>query len=1040
MSKKKGKKRQQKKQLLQQQQASSGLAPGADAADEEGDDEDEDEREDAPASPATSTAASAETSSAALSSSAPVSPAPVSSAPVAPASATPTAPSSAAPASSPEVVGAPVVALAPGEEKKPEDATGPVSWPRTLAQFLDEQLKLTPGYCYALICAVVFCVYANSMRVPYLFDDAPVITRNRLFHELSFDNAAKIVGNHPLRAIPNLTFYLNYHIQGTPAYQYADGEWRGTYGPNWTYHLFNMAVHAANGILLFLLLQSLLAGEAKPALRATATRRLAQKKAEALPSDEETTSSLSEWIALGATLFWLVHPIQTMAVTYITQRYALFAAFGTFGALLCYVRLRRRMEAGTAWIQQSFWSSIGLYLGVWGFTVIGCLSKENAAIVIWLLPVIELFCFSRAHPESASPPLLVEILGDFWARMALSLSLTPAFFAALLYHYHATGTLEDIIPASAPTFPDHMSYFRTEWVVTLKYLRLFVLPTDLTVEQAFPCLVWSDPVHVAEMLKALLGHGLIVSLGALWYFTGRKFLALCVVWYYATLAIESSFFPILDPMVEHRMYIPSAFLAAAVVYVLARGAANVWLYGPDWTRMFAKRVAGSLAGMEETVRGWLEPIRLGVFESRHEVAIGIVGAWGLVIVLFGIGTHIRNNSWGDKDDSMRIWRDTIEKRPDCARAYSSLGMEMLYNGRWVDAVEPIEAALSLGPYHVEGWNNIGKAYLELGSMMPNHGLNPDPKKSSLYPNPLLSWAEETLKRGIEVNEVAPSPSVPLCWNNLGLTYLKMAERVPADHKAEKLKLEGDASRALAMAVKIDPGYDTAWINLGTSYVRQCEKTDPGHEQRRLALEAVKALKGSGATRSPYHQLFQIAALNLALADRYAKHHAEAFYYLDLLFRRAMEDGATDQVLAVIGMYAEEGREMCDELFLLPDPLARQKEELKIAQDPSARKELQESIDDIETELSLARKIQQSGKLLQAAEVFAAEADKVKQDPKAFAKYARAAGKLAWYGNADPARAFKLFDLAIGALPADSPERRDIEREKSVLQNLPGPPK
>ena len=69
-------------------------------------------------------------------------------------------------------------------------------------QYLDQELKLTPAYCYALICAVVFCVYANSLRVPYLFDDA---TMRQFQHvKRAFDpqeriNAGKLIPSDKVR-------------------------------------------------------------------------------------------------------------------------------------------------------------------------------------------------------------------------------------------------------------------------------------------------------------------------------------------------------------------------------------------------------------------------------------------------------------------------------------------------------------------------------------------------------------------------------------------------------------------------------------------------------------------------------------------------------------------------------------------------------------------------------------------------------------------------------------------------------------------------
>ncbi len=1000
----------------------------------------------------------------------------------------PVEPAAMPPAGGQVAIGTPVAPLADsyfktGELKradaKPAEEEEPQGWPATLAEWLNRQLLLTPLYTYALIAAVVFCVYANSLSVPFLFDDAPVITRNRNFHEFTWDNAKKVVENHPLRAIPNLSFFVNYQVAGTPAYQYGTGDWKGTYGPTWTYHAFNMVLHALNGILLFLLLKTFLQAESKQPLRATAARRQAQKKGDGNAPPDDVTGSLAEWIALGAALLWVVHPVQTMAVTYIAQRFALFAALGVFGSILCYARLRRRMEAGL-----SRWPSLGqgidtrrgsvprqilaileantdlwLFLGISGFLLIGCASKENAAIVPWLLPVVEILVFTRTEPENKTPSLLVEVLGDFGTRFLFSCHLLPLFFGLLLFRYHQVGTLEDLIPASAPTFPDRMSYFRTEWVCILKYLRLWALPTDLTVEQAFPCLEWTTRLddgtyvtnwsHTIHMLGALFCHGLILTLAGIWFWTGRKFLTLCVAWYYMTLAIESSFLPILDPMVEHRIYIPSAMLAAATAYLVGKGAGNVWHYGPEWTRMFAKRLAGTLGSFEDPIHERLEQLRQSVHENRQKIARALVGCWLALILAFGIGTHIRNKAWGTVQagfkDTAAIWRDTVQKRPDCARAYSSLGMEMLYDEKWVESIEPIEAALYLGPYHVEGWNNIGKAYLELGGQMPNKHIPGDPKKSSLNPCPLLDWARAALIRGIQVNEVAPSPSVPLCWNNLGLTFMKLSERVPKDKPGERtgveqqIRYEAEASKALAEAVKIDPGYETAYINLGTSFVRQAEKTAPGHEQRLLALKAVEALKGSAASRSPNHPLFSIAALNLALADRIAQHDAEAFLYLDLIYRRALEDGAQDQIIATISMYAEEGIFVCDELGFFPETIKKLQEDADATTDPGRRQEILEAINDRQTELGLARQLASAKRLLQATEAFVSEAEKVKGEAHAQAKYFRAAAKLTWFGGGKPERAYQLYDQAIALLPAGE-ERKKIEDEKSMLMNAAGPPK
>src|SRR5581483_7841515 len=78
----------------------------------------------------------------------------------------------------------PTPATQPAEPEKPvattpaTTATAPAGWPARLVDFLTEQFEFSNAYAWVLIAVVVFAAYANSFNVPFLFDDAPVITRN----------------------------------------------------------------------------------------------------------------------------------------------------------------------------------------------------------------------------------------------------------------------------------------------------------------------------------------------------------------------------------------------------------------------------------------------------------------------------------------------------------------------------------------------------------------------------------------------------------------------------------------------------------------------------------------------------------------------------------------------------------------------------------------------------------------------------------------------------------------------------------------------
>ncbi|MCO5170495.1 MAG: hypothetical protein M9894_29515 [Planctomycetes bacterium] len=623
----------------------------------------------------------------------------------------------------PEVVGTPVPASPPAPPERPPETGAWGGLQRWVAGLREE--FATPGAAAFLLAIVAVAAYANCFNVPFLFDDAPVITRNRLLWQ--WETWPDLVRWNPTRALTNLTFLANFKLAGTSAIQ--------PYGDTWTYHVVSLALHVVNALLLFKLVRDLLL-------------------ARAAQGGREVPRGLEHWAALLAAVVWVAHPANTMAVTYIAQRYALLAATAFLGTLVLYVRLRARVEREGGLDVGRDWPAM---LGLAAAGLCCFATKENAFVIPGAVVLVEALFFRARY--------LLPMLGVGAAFGAVGVGIRL---------YQVGGDMEAFLPARSPA-SDRWQYATTQVVVTLRYLHLWFMPHDLCVEQSFP-FEWATKGR--DMAVAALGHGLILALAGLLLARGLRFVPFAVAWYYLTNLVESSIIPILDPMVDHRMYLPTAMLAPALAVSLAR--AWPWLV----RRLPRAREAAPLACM------------------------------GLVVLMV-VGTLVRNAAWAS---STGIWEDTIRKRPDCARAYSSLGMEHLYAGEWLQAIQPIETALHLGAYHVEGWNNLGKAYLELEQ-----------------------WekAAHALERGIQVDKVAPSPSTPLCWNNLGLVFFNVALR-HTDPAKRRESLELAASR-LAEAVRLDPGYEMAWINLGNARFQLMNLSEG--EQRRLHAEGCVAALG-----------------------------------------------------------------------------------------------------------------------------------------------------------------------------------------------------
>ena len=117
----------------------------------------------------------------------------------------------------------------------------------------------------------------------------------------------------PLRVVGYFTFALNYHwhqlaVQG--------------------YHVFNIMIHFLAGFTVLCLVRGLLQ----------------------TPTVRGGVAMVTEkWLPLLAALIFLLHPLQTQAVTYIVQRLASMAGLFYIGTLACYVRARTVQKAQGRW-------------------------------------------------------------------------------------------------------------------------------------------------------------------------------------------------------------------------------------------------------------------------------------------------------------------------------------------------------------------------------------------------------------------------------------------------------------------------------------------------------------------------------------------------------------------------------------------------------------------------------------------------------------------------------------------------------------------
>src|SRR5687767_4750555 len=164
-----------------------------------------------------------------------------------------------------------------------------------------------------MLSVAVLIVFSNSLQVPLLLDDYPTIPGNPSIRNLTPLASVLFPPPHVYsagRPLLNLSFALNHAIGGT-----AVGG----------YHIFNVLIHATAALVFF--------GVVRRALL--------------LPMFSGRVQGAAAPLAFVIAGLWALHPLQTNAVTYISQRAE--SLMGLFYLLTLYSFLRSVTGGSAGW-------------------------------------------------------------------------------------------------------------------------------------------------------------------------------------------------------------------------------------------------------------------------------------------------------------------------------------------------------------------------------------------------------------------------------------------------------------------------------------------------------------------------------------------------------------------------------------------------------------------------------------------------------------------------------------------------------------------
>jgi len=357
-------------------------------------------------------------------------------------------------------------------------------------------------HCLGMIALLAVAVYANSFNGEFQFDDHEYIVKNAAIANIGDVQAIYSILPQPVRVIPFYTFALNYHFHELNVFGY---------------HLTNLIIHIFNAWLVFMLIQLLFL-----------TPRFT----------DHPLSLQARQIAFWSALFFTAHPIQTEAVSYITQRFTLIATF--FYLLSVCLYLKGRMIEDKR--------RIGFLAGAFTVGLLGMLSKQIVLTLPLMICLLEFSCF-RSVSELKQKKVYLSIL-----LILLTALIIPSF-----YHFNWSIITRATISAShdGDVLKWH-SYLLTQSRVIWVYLKLFVLPIGQNLDYDFAA---SKQLVEPKTFMAVLAL-FYVFVWAVYRYRRYPLEILCVLWFFLCLLVESSIIPIRHVIFEHRLYLPSvgAFL------------------------------------------------------------------------------------------------------------------------------------------------------------------------------------------------------------------------------------------------------------------------------------------------------------------------------------------------------------------------------------------------------------------------------------------------------------------------------------------------
>ncbi len=574
---------------------------------------------------------------------------------------------------------------------------------------------------YILIIIIAGCaVYAGTLHHPFIWDDEMLITGNAFIKNWShlteiFTSDIGAGGGgmyHSFRPLQILTYVIDHSL------------WRlNTAG----YHLTNILLHILTALSIFWLINLLF-------------------------KDKR--------LSFFTSLLFVIHPVHTEAVTYISGRSDPLSALFFLLAFIYYIK-------------QLDGKNTGFFLLMSACYALAILSRENA-IILPLALLLYHYTFEKRFTIKLFMPVLV--------ITAIYVIIRFTLLKHLLLHTVAnTGVIQRL-----PGF----------FAAIFEYIRLLFLPSGLHMEYGLKTFRFAD----ARVFAGLLIAAVLLTIA----FRNRKndrLLFFSILWFFLTLIPVSNIYPVNAYMAEHWLYLPSLGAFMVMSNLLCRMYGNKRLKAP--ALFLALFLSGWFLFITVTQNSyWKDPVTFFERAARyapesHLIHNNLAGAYVAV---------------NRKDEAIKEYKKALEINPRYAKAYGNLGFLYAGSGKNEEAIKIYNTALEINPKDAVALNNLGNAFYDLGKK--NEAVDNYRRATAANPNYSRAFYNlgnayftmgmkdesiESLKRAIELDGDFTD-----AYNNLGMVY----------------KVTGNTAQAIEQfrkTIELDPHYVRGYRNLAEAY-------------------------------------------------------------------------------------------------------------------------------------------------------------------------------------------------------------------------------